>query len=78
MELQVRKPESVFELLHHERYTAEEAAKLLGIGVDVVRHATFSGELRAQIVGHHIIYLQREDILFWMQERRESEVRSRT
>jgi excisionase family DNA binding protein len=71
VQVQVRKPESMFELLHHERYTAEELAKLLGIGLDVVRHATFSGELRGQVIGHHIICLQRQDILRWLRERGE-------
>ena len=61
--------ESVYELLQQERYTAEEVAELLGIGLNVVRHATFTGELRAQIVGHDIISLCRDDVLAWLDER---------
>jgi excisionase family DNA binding protein len=71
MDMQVRRPESAFELLQHERYTAEEVAELLGIGLDVVRHAAFSGRLRGQVVGHHIICLQRQDILDWLRARGE-------
>jgi excisionase family DNA binding protein len=60
---------SVYELLQHERYTPEEVSELLGIGLDVVRHAAFTGELRAQIVGHDIISLSRDDVLAWFAER---------
>ena len=46
---------SVYELLQQERFTPDEVAELLGIGVHIIQHAAFSGELRAQIVGHDII-----------------------
>lgn len=59
---------SIAELLRQDRYTPEEVARLLGIGLDVIRHAAFSGELRAQIVGHDIISLKREDVLAWLAE----------
>ncbi len=39
---------SVAELLQQDQYTPEEVAELLEIGLDVVRHAAFSGELRAR------------------------------
>ena len=51
------------------RYTLEEVAELLGIGPDVIRHAAFAGTLRADIKGHHIISLQRDDVLAWLQTR---------
>jgi excisionase family DNA binding protein len=60
---------SIDELLHHERYTPEELARLLGIGIDVIRHAAFAGELRAQKAGHDIVSLQREDVLAWLAQR---------
>jgi excisionase family DNA binding protein len=58
---------SVYELLQLERFTPDEVAELLGIGVHIIQHAAFSGELRAQIVGHDIISLQRDDVLAWLQ-----------
>ena len=58
---------SAYELLQQERFTPEEVAELLGIGVHIIQHAAFSGELRAQIVGHDIISLQRDDVLAWLQ-----------
>ena len=51
------------ELLQQERYTPDELAQLLGIGVHIIQHAAFSGELRAQIVGHDIISIRRDDVL---------------
>jgi hypothetical protein len=58
---------SVYELLQLERFTPDAVAELLGIGVHIIQHAAFSGELRAQIVGHDIISLQRDDVLAWLQ-----------
>ena len=60
---------SAYELLQQERYTPEEVAELLGIGVHIIQHAAFSGELRAQTVGHDIISLQRDDVLTWLEAR---------
>ena len=57
---------SVHELLQQDRYTPEEVAELLEIGLDVVRHAAFSGELGARIAEHDIISIRREDVLAWV------------
>ena len=57
---------SLQELLLQDQYTPEEVAELLGIGLDVVRHAAFSGELRARIAEHDIISIRREDVLAWV------------
>jgi hypothetical protein len=57
---------SPYELLQQDRYTQEEAAEVLGIGLEVVRHATFTGELRAQIIEHDIISIRRDDVLAWL------------
>ena len=72
-----RAPESVFELLHHERYRAEEVARLLGIGVDAVRHAVFAGELPAEVIEHHIICIRREDVVAWFAAREAGETARR-
>ena len=57
---------SMYELLQQDHYTPEEVAELLGIGLDVVRHAAFTGELRAQLAGHDIISIHRDDVLTWL------------
>ena len=53
------------ELQHQEIYTLEEAADLLLISVNVMRHAVFTGELPARIIGHHIVAISRQEILAW-------------
>jgi hypothetical protein len=65
---------SLYELMWQDRYTPAEAAELLQIGIDVLRHAAFTGELSAQIIEHDIISLQRADILAWLDA---SDVRER-
>jgi excisionase family DNA binding protein len=62
-----RSRHSLHELLLQDRYTPEEVAELLEIGLETVRHAAFSGELRAQIVGHDIISIRREDVQAWLE-----------
>jgi hypothetical protein len=76
METHTRHPKSLFELLHDEQYTADDVARLLGVGVAVVRHAAFTGELRAQLLGHHILSLRREDVVAWYMARDERDHRS--
>ena len=69
MDIERRTPHSMYELLQQDHYRADEVAKLLGIGLDIVRHAAFTGELRAEIVGHHILRLRRDDVLVWLRTR---------
>ena len=61
-----RTQHTAYELLQQDHYTPEEVAELLGIGLDVVRHAAFTGELCAQIIEHDIISIQRDDVLAWL------------
>ena len=64
-----RTRQSMYELLQQDSYTPEEVSELLGIGLDVIRHAAFAGTLRANIQGHDIISLERDDVLAWLQTR---------
>ena len=61
-------PESVYELLQQDEYTPEEVADLLGIDINVVRHAAFTGQLRAEIVGEDIVGIRREDVVEWFRD----------
>ena len=63
--VEVRRRESLFDLLQHDHYTVDEVARLLDISAHIIQHAAFSGELRAQILGHHILSLRREDVVVW-------------
>jgi excisionase family DNA binding protein len=60
-----REPESVYELLQHEEYTPEEVSRLLGIDLDVVRHAVYTGNLPARMAGEDIVGIRREDVVRW-------------
>ena len=56
---------SAYTLQHQEFYTLEEAAHVLMISVNTVRHAVFTGELPAQIIGHDIVAIGRHEFLVW-------------
>jgi len=58
------------ELMVQDDYQPEDLAELLGIDVDVVRHAAFSGDLVAEVVGHTIVNIRRDDVLRWYDTRR--------
>ncbi|HEV2108496.1 MAG TPA: hypothetical protein VGR16_09570 [Thermomicrobiales bacterium] len=60
---------SIDELLHQDHYEADELADLLDMDVKLIRHAAFSGELRAAIINHHILSIRREDVLDWLKNR---------
>lgn len=68
MERRSRRP-PVFDLMHQEHFTPEEAADLFEVGLDVVRRAAFTGELPARIVNHDIVSIRRDDMLRWLAER---------
>ena len=61
--------ESVSELQQQECSTPEGVAEVLEIGLNVVQHAAFSGELHGQIVELDIISLSWEDARAWFMER---------
>ena len=55
--------QSPHELVSQDRYTPEEVAEVLWVSVNVVPHTAFTGGLPAQIIGHYIISIQRDDVL---------------
>jgi hypothetical protein len=50
-------------------YRPEELADLLRMSVEVIRHAVFSGELPAEIVGNDIVSIKRADVVTWLAQR---------
>jgi hypothetical protein len=61
--------ESAEELLRHDHYDPEELSRLLDMNVNRIRRAAFSGELKAYVIGHHIVTIRRADAVRWLQER---------
>jgi excisionase family DNA binding protein len=55
--------------LHDESYRVQDIAHLLGISPDVIRHAIWSGELRAEQAGHEVVCIHRADLLAWLDAR---------
>lgn len=56
-------------LLHKDKYSPEEAAEVAGVPLRTITSAAFRGDLRALIVGHDIVSIDRGDLLAWLQDR---------
>jgi hypothetical protein len=55
--------------LRQEEYTPEEAARLMGSSLEVVMHAIWGGDLKAQRQGHNVVCIQHADLLDWLRRR---------
>jgi hypothetical protein len=64
-----RRHAPIFDLMQQSQYSPEEVADLFEVGLEVVRHAAFAGELPAQIVNHDIVSIRRNDVLMWLARR---------
>lgn len=69
MEISGHSHKSIDELLHKESFTPEELATLLDLNVNQIRNACFEGELKATIVNHDIVSIDRADVLTWLASR---------
>jgi hypothetical protein len=59
--------------MQQDQYAPDEVADLLEIDIEVVRHAAFTGEPRAQIIEHHIIAISRAEVPTWLRVEEGSE-----
>ncbi len=55
--------------LLQEEYTPEEAARLIGTSLEVVMHAIWGGDLKAQREGKNVVYIQHADLTDWLDRR---------
>lgn len=55
--------------VRHEVCTVEEVGGLLGISVEVIRHAIVAGELQALHAGHQVVGIRRAEVVRWLTER---------
>lgn len=60
---------SMDELFAAEELSPEELSELIRVPVDVICSAAFAGDLKAKIVNHDIISINRDDALAWMANR---------
>ena len=51
-----------------DKYSVHEITELFRIGEDVVRHAVFNNELKAEKLGHDILFVKRENLLTWLKK----------
>jgi excisionase family DNA binding protein len=59
--------------LFQEAYTPDEVARMLGTSLEVVMHAIWSGELRAERVGHDVVCIAHYDLCDWLVRRGRAE-----
>ena len=55
--------------LRQEEYSPEEAARLIGTSLEVVMHAIWAGDLKAERQGHNVVCIQHEDLTAWLRRR---------
>ncbi len=67
MEKQARKPAS--ELLHSDHYRPKELAELLELDMYIIQRAVYDGQLKASVIGHDIVRIDREEVLRWLEDR---------
>jgi len=56
-------------LLKKETYSPQEAAEVLGMRERAINAAAFGGELKAYIVNHDIVSIDRADLIDWLRRR---------
>jgi hypothetical protein len=66
LEIYEHSEKSMQELMTQETLTPKELATLLSIDVDTILTACFRGSLKAHIVDHDVISIERKDALAWM------------
>ena len=57
----------VLRLLDKDLYSPEEASYLLGIPKGAIFQAAFAKRLTAEIIGHNVISIRRDDLLLWLE-----------
>lgn len=56
-------------LLKQETYSPQEAAEILGMRERAINSAVYGGELKAYIVNHDIVSIDRTDLIAWLRRR---------
>jgi excisionase family DNA binding protein len=51
--------------LMKDEYLPDEVARMLGTSLEVIMHAIWRGELKAERKGHHVVCIPRSALLAW-------------
>ncbi|MCO5215360.1 MAG: helix-turn-helix domain-containing protein [Thermomicrobiales bacterium] len=62
----------LWELLHQEVYSPEEAAEVLNLRESMLLKAAFGGDLKATIVNGDVISIARTDLVAWLKWREQN------
>lgn len=63
---QVNNESELWDLLHQEVYTPQEAAEVLNISERVILKAAYGGELEAVIVNGDVVEVTRTNLVAWV------------
>ena len=55
--------------IHHDEYTVEELTKILGCPRELILHEIQKGDLKARVINHQTIYIERADAVDWLSRR---------
>lgn len=66
MEIYEQSDKTMQELMSQDTLTPKELSRLLSIDIDTILTASFRGTLKAHIVDHDVISIDRRDALEWM------------
>lgn len=66
MEIYEHSNKTMQELMAQDHLTPQELATLLSIDVDTILTAAFRGTLKAHIVDHDVLSVDRKDALEWL------------
>jgi hypothetical protein len=58
--------------LMQEEYTPEEVSRLIGTSLEVVMHAIWSGDLKADRKGHAVVCIKHADVTEWLHRRQQA------
>lgn len=56
-------------LLKQESYSPEEVASIVRIPLRSINSAVFQGDLKANVVNHDIVSIERSDLIDWLRNR---------
>lgn len=56
-------------LLMNDTYSPQEAAEVLGMRERTINSAVYGGELKAYVVNHDIVSIDRADLIDWLRNR---------
>ena len=65
LEVKAPSPDVAYQRLRQEFYAAREAAEVLMLNPEVLRHAVYAGELPASRAGNERL-IRRQDLLTWL------------